>query len=221
MQIYAAHGVTDFVIACGYKAEMIKEYFHNFVIRNSDFEVDLRDGKTRWLGNGKALDWRVSVVDTGFATMTGGRLLRLREVIGDERFMLTYGDGVGNVDITALAAAHASSGRLATVTAVHPPSRFGALLVDESGAVTSFSEKSQAAGDWINGGFFVFEPQVLDYMDEGDATVLERRPLEHLAQDGQLHAFRHAGFWQCMDTLREKRLLEDLWERGEAPWKVW
>ncbi|AKT37129.1 glucose-1-phosphate cytidylyltransferase [Chondromyces crocatus] len=218
MNIYASHGFNDFVVACGYKGEVIKDYFHSFFIRHSDYIVNLKDG-TKEILRTEAPDWRIAVVDTGLHTMTGGRIRRLRSWLGDETFMVTYGDGVGNVDLRALMAFHRAHGKLATVTAVRPPARFGGLVLDGV-SVREFSEKPQSGEGWINGGFFVFEPAVLDHIDE-DATSLEREPLERLAAKGQLAAYRHEGFWQPMDTLREKRLLETLWESGKAPWKSW
>jgi glucose-1-phosphate cytidylyltransferase len=215
MQIYANHGYREFLVACGYKGEIIKEYFHNYVIHHSDYFVDLRDG-ARQMVNTNGLDWRIGVIDTGIETMTGGRILRLARWIAGETFMVTYGDGVSDVNIGALVAFHRSHGRLATVTAVRPPARFGALALDDA-RVTEFSEKPQAGEGWINGGFFVFEPGVLAYLED-DRTILEREPLERLAHDGELMAYRHAGFWQPMDTLRDKQLLETLWAQG-APWK--
>jgi glucose-1-phosphate cytidylyltransferase len=218
MNIYAAHGFNDFVVACGYKAEVIKEYFHSYFIRNSDYVISLKDGVRRVL-NSSTPDWNIAVVDTGLHTMTGGRLKRLTTWLEGKRFLCTYGDGVGNVDLRALVAFHESHGKLATVTAVRPPARFGGLVLDGR-AVREFSEKPQTGEGWINGGFFVFEPGVLDYLD-GDPSVLEREPLERLAREGELMAFEHEGFWQPMDTLREKRVLDTLWESGNAPWKIW
>ncbi|MCW5979511.1 MAG: glucose-1-phosphate cytidylyltransferase [Bryobacteraceae bacterium] len=218
MNIYAAHGYKDFLVACGYKAELIKEYFHNFAIINSDYVVDLRDG-SRTVVSGPGIDWKVGLIDTGLDTMTGGRVLRLRRWIGGEAFMVTYGDGVGDIDIARLAAFHRAHGKLATVTAVHPPARFGGLML-EGDRVVEFSEKPQTGEGWINGGFFVFDPKVLDYLS-GDEAILERDPLERLAGEGQLRAYKHTGFWQPMDTLREKELLETLWATGKAPWKTW
>jgi glucose-1-phosphate cytidylyltransferase len=218
MRIYAAHGFREFLVACGYKGEMIKEYIHNFPVRNSDYFIDLSTGD-RTVVNGCGIDWRVGVIDTGAETMTGGRMLRLRKWIGDEPFMLTYGDGLGDINICALAAFHRSHGKIATVTAVRPPSRFGNLVL-EAGTVCEFEEKPQAQEGWINGGFFVFNPEIFDYI-EGDQSVLESRILGRLAEERQLMAFRHLGFWQPMDTLREKQLLETLWASGHAPWKVW
>jgi glucose-1-phosphate cytidylyltransferase len=218
MSIYASHGQNDFIVACGYKGEVIKEYFHSFYIRNSDYVVSLRDGKQEILRSSTP-DWKIACVDTGLSTRTGGRIARLRDWLGNDRFMVTYGDGVGDVDVRALIAFHESHGKLATVTAVRPPARFGSLVID-NGAVKEFSEKPQTGEGWINGGFFVFEPQVLDFI-AGDTTDLEREPMEKLANAGQLMAYQHPGFWQPMDTLREKKLLEELWENGKAPWKTW
>lgn len=218
MSIYASHGQNDFVVACGYKGEVIKEYFHSFYIRNSDYVVSLRDGKEEILRS-SAPDWKIACVDTGLSTRTGGRIAKLRDWLGKDRFMVTYGDGVGDVDVGALIAFHEAHGKLATVTAVRPPARFGSLVID-GGAVKEFSEKPQTGEGWINGGFFVFEPQVLDFI-AGDMTDLEREPMEKLSKAGQLMAYQHHGFWQPMDTLREKKLLEELWESGKAPWKTW
>ncbi len=217
LNIYAAHGFDDFVIACGYKGEVIKEYFQGFHLRHTDFTVRLRDGELSTLKN-DAPPWTVTLIDTGLSTMTGGRVRRLASVIGEETFMVTYGDGVGNVNITKLVAFHRSHGKAATVTAVRPPSRFGGLVV-EGGRVREFTEKPQTGEGWINGGFFVFEPRVFSYLD-GDESVLEKTPLERLARDGELMAFEHHDFWQPMDTLREKRVLDELWASGKAPWKI-
>ncbi|MHC4267361.1 MAG: glucose-1-phosphate cytidylyltransferase [Planctomycetota bacterium] len=216
MHIYASYGYNDFLIACGYKGEMIKEYFHNFFTHTSDFFVDLNDGSHKIVNSCKT-DWKIGLIDTGLNTMTGGRILRLRKWVKDRTFMVTYGDGLGAVDIHALISFHKAHGKLATVTAVHPPSRFGGLVL-ENEMVIEFSEKPQTGEGWINGGFFVFEPGVFDYLESGDKTILERGPLEKLAADKQLAAFCHSGFWQPMDTLREKQLLETLWASGKAPW---
>jgi len=218
MSLYAAHGYKDFLIACGYKGELIKEYFHHFLLHMSDLVVDLKDGSVDRV-SAEGFDWRVGLVDTGAETQTAGRILRLRSWIGDETFMVTYGDGLADIDIPALVDFHRSHGRLATVTAVRPPARFGGLLLDGD-RVAEFSEKPQAESGWINGGFFVLEPGVFDYLG-GDSVALEREPLERLAADRQLVAYRHTGFWQPMDTLREKELLESLWESGNAPWAIW
>lgn len=216
MSFFASHGHRDFLVACGYRGDMIKEYFRNIVIHESDFIVDLSDGATKIL-NKSRLDWRVGVVDTGLDTMTGGRVRRLRDHIGGQRFMCTYGDGLSDVDLGALLAFHEKHGRLATVTAVRPPARFGGLSLDGD-VVREFTEKPQAEGAWINGGFFIFEPKVFDYLASDD-SILEREPLEQLARDGQLMAFKHAGFFQPMDTVREREILENLWAKGSAPWK--
>ena len=214
MQLYAAHGFKDFLVACGYRGEMIKEYFRNLSIRTSDYVIDLADGSVDIVKK-TDLDWKVGVVDTGVETPTAGRILRLKSLVGGSPFMATYGDGLGDVDLTALVAFHRAHGRLATVTAVRPPARFGELVLKDA-QVVDFTEKPQTSAGWINGGFFVFEPAVFDYLD--DTSSLERGPLEKLVTERQLMAFRHDGFWQPMDTLREKHLLEDLWQRGDAPW---
>lgn len=218
MQVYAHYGHRDFLIASGYKGEFIKEYFYNFPLHNNDYRVDLRDG-SRELLNAGPIDWRVGVVDTGLDTMTGGRVARLRPWLDDEPFMLTYGDGLASIDLKALLEFHRGHGKAATVTAVRPPARFGALRL-EGDAVREFSEKHQMTEGWINGGFFVFEPALFDHLGD-DSCVLERGPLESLAACGELMAYRHEGFWQPMDTLREKQRLEALWNGGLAPWKVW
>ncbi|MCZ6766624.1 MAG: glucose-1-phosphate cytidylyltransferase [bacterium] len=217
MNTYASHGFKDFLVACGYKGELIKEYFYLFQIRNSDYFINLKDGSCDVV-QGLHKDWRIGVIDTGLDTQTGGRILRLRPWIGHETFLVTYGDGIGNVDIARLVAFHRSHGRIATVTAVRPPSRFGALALDGD-RVQEFSEKPQTGEGWINGGFFVFEADVFSYLDD-DRTILERDPLERLASERQLMAFRHDGFWQPMDTLREKQILESLWASGKAPWRT-
>jgi glucose-1-phosphate cytidylyltransferase len=218
MSFYASQGFKEFVVACGYKGEMIKQYFKNIAIHESDFFVDLKDGAIRTI-NGSRFDWRVGLIDTGLDSMTGGRLLRLKPLLCGGTFMMTYGDGLSDVDVNALLDFHHSHGKLATVTAVRPPARFGGLHL-EGGAVREFSEKPQAEAGWINGGFFVLEPGVFEYLVD-DATIFERAPLERLAADGQLMAFQHDGFFQPMDTLRERDMLESLWASGRAPWKKW
>lgn len=218
MQFYASYGHKEFMVACGYKGDMIKQYFRDIVTHESDFVVDLRTGAMEVL-NASPLDWRVGVIDTGLDSMTGGRLRRLRGQLQDGTFMCTYGDGLSSVKIDALVQFHRTHGKLATVTAVRPPARFGGLHIEDK-SVKTFSEKPQAEGGWINGGFFVFEPGVLDYLTD-DSTILERDPLERLAADGQLMAYRHEGFFQPMDTVRERDLLEGLWAGGHAPWKTW
>jgi glucose-1-phosphate cytidylyltransferase len=217
MKIYLAHGLRDFVICCGYKGYMIKEYFANYSLHMSDVTIDMEKNSIE-VHQKKAEPWRVTLVDTGEATQTGGRLKRVSEYIDDD-FCMTYGDGVGSVDITQSIAFHRKHGKLATMTATQPPGRFGALQLQEN-AVTSFLEKPTGDGGWINGGFFVLSPKTLELI-EGDDTIWERKPLETLAQTGQLQAFFHPGFWQPMDTLRDKSHLEDLWQSGAAPWKAW
>ena len=218
MKIYAAHGVREFVICCGYKGYVIKEYFANYLRHNADVTFDLRANRMK-VHQSHAEDWRVTLVDTGEATMTGGRLKRVLPYVGKGTFCFTYGDGVADVDIRALLEFHRREGRLATMTVARPSARFGA--VDMKGSqVTRFREKPAGEAGWINGGFFVLSPRVGTYIED-DATVWEREPLEQLAAAGQLTAYRHAGFWQPMDTLRDKKLLEDAWESGRAPWKVW
>ena len=218
MKIYAAHGIHDFVICLGYKGYMIKEYFANYFLHQADVTIDLAANRIDVHG-AKAEPWRVSLIDTGETTMTGGRLRRVRDYIGNDDFCFTYGDGVGDVDITTLIAEHKASKRLATVTVTHPPGRFGAVRLDGT-RVTEFVEKPAGDGSWINAGFFVCSPKVLDYVS-GDDTVWEREPMERLARDGQLSAHKHEGFWQPMDALRDKQQLEALWATGNAPWKRW
>lgn len=219
MNMYARHGINDFIICAGYRAYMIKEYFVNLVLHHSDVTVDMRTNTVTYL-NGSAPNWTVTVIDTGQNTMTGGRLKRIRPYLTEgEPFCMTYGDGVSDVDIGASIAFHRQHGLKATMTTVRPPARFGAVMMDGD-RITTFMEKQHADGGFINGGFFVLDPSVLDLVD-GDSTVWESEPLEALARDGQLAAYRHTGFWQPMDTLREKNLLEDLWSSGKAPWKVW
>jgi glucose-1-phosphate cytidylyltransferase len=218
MKIYLAHGIRDFVVCCGYKGYVIKEYFANYRLHMSDVTVDMREDQIVF-GMSKAEDWRITLADTGESTMTGGRLGRVADLVRDDTFCFTYGDGVADIDIGALLAFHRQHGKAATVTAVRPPSRFGVLAMDGT-AVTSFAEKPAEEQGLINGGFFVLEPKALDYLG-GDDCVWEREPLEGLARDGELHAFKHEGFWQPMDTLRDRQLLEAHWDAGTAPWKVW
>jgi glucose-1-phosphate cytidylyltransferase len=218
MKIFSAHGVSDFVICLGYKSYMIKEFFVNYRLHLSDITVDVAAGEIAYQ-RVKADAWRIDLVETGLNTMTGGRLKRVRDYLGDEEFLLTYGDGVADIDISDLLRFHRAHGRLATVTAVTPPGRFGALEIDGD-RVTDFKEKPAGDGVTINGGFFVLSPKVIDYI-EGDATVWESAPLARLAHEGQLMAYRHGGFWQPMDTLRDKMQLEAMWASGAAPWKKW
>lgn len=217
MNTYAHYGFKDFYLALGYKAEYVKEYFLNFHSLNSDFTVDLKDGSITNLTQDH-IDWRVTLVNTGLNTMTGGRLKRFKDHIGNDTFLLTYGDGVANVNINKLVNFHKSHGKMVTVTAVHPGARFGELDISND-VVKSFREKPQTAQGWINGGYFVFEPSFFDLIN-GDETILEKEPLEKAAQMGELVAFKHEGFWQCMDTKRDKDFLEELWISGKAPWKI-
>jgi glucose-1-phosphate cytidylyltransferase len=219
MNIYAAHGFNEFIVALGYKAEVIKEYFLNFYALNNDISVDLATGKTT-IHDGKQPNWKIHLVDTGLHTQTGGRLKRLAPWLDkSETFMFTYGDGVGDIDLHALLQFHKTHGKLASVTAVRPPARFGRMGI-EGNLVTEFYEKPEEGEGWINGGFFVLHAKVLDYID-GDGTSWENEPLERLARDRQMIGYTHRGFWSCMDTLREKNMLEDLWNSGKAPWKIW
>ncbi|MDZ7289977.1 MAG: glucose-1-phosphate cytidylyltransferase [candidate division KSB1 bacterium] len=218
MMHYAHYGFKNFVIALGYRGEVIKKYMVDYCSLHSNLTVSLRTGEVK-IHDGYKPDWTVELVDTGITTLTGGRIKRLAPYLGNETFMLTWGDGVSNVNLHQLLAFHRSHGKLATLTAVRPPARFGHLDLNGD-RVAEFSEKPQTREGWINGAFFVLEPGIFDYI-EGDDTQWEREPLERLARDGQLMAFRHTDFWQCMDTLRDKRLLEMLWESGNAPWKVW
>ncbi|MDB5822779.1 MAG: rfbF [Herminiimonas sp.] len=218
MKIYASHGINDFLICCGYKGYMIKEYFANYYLHMSDVTFDIKNNRMETHQN-NAEPWRVTLVDTGEETMTGGRLRRMRDHIGNNDFCFTYGDGVGDVDISALIAFHEKEGRLATLTATQPPGRFGAINL-KGDRVDSFQEKPQGDGAWVNGGFFVLNPKVIDYIDD-DRTIWEREPMERLAREKQMSAWFHRGFWQPMDTLRDKNHLEELWASGEAPWKAW
>ena len=220
MKIYSAHGLNDFVICCGYKGHMIKKYFLDLFHRSNDISIDLRTNAVE-VRRVATEPWRVTLADTGLETMTGGRLKRVRDYLGDESFCLTYGDGVSDIDIQALIAFHRKEGAKATVTAVRLPGRFGALdFAAESARVKGFREKSAGDGHLINGGFFVCEPSVIDYV-EGDATVWEQEPLHRLVAEGELAVYHHTGFWQNMDTLRDKHVLQEMWDSGEAKWKIW
>ena len=222
MKLYEAHGITEFVVCCGYKGEMLKDYFTDYAVWASDLTVDLATGTVEY--HRRAIEqWQVTLIDTGLETMTGGRLARVRDYVEEQTFCLTYGDGVADVDITDAIEFHRKVGARATLTAVQPPGRFGALaLAEEQWFVDGFHEKPTGEGEgaWVNGGFFIVEPDVLDVI-EGDGTVWEREPLERLARQGELAAYRHEGYWQPMDTLRDKMVLEQLWDSGKAPWKVW
>lgn len=220
LKSYSAFGVNEAIICGGYRADVIKDYFHSYFIRNSDVTFDMKSNTIEVHASHRE-PWKVTVVDTGQNTMTGGRVRRVRDFIGDERFYLTYGDGVADVDIHKLNAFHEQEKSLVTLTAVSPPGRFGALMLHEgSNKIEAFREKPRGDGAWVNGGFFVVEPQALDYI-EGDSTVWEQEPLRRLAREGKLSAYRHEGFWQAMDTLRDKNVLEELWAKGQAPWKNW
>jgi glucose-1-phosphate cytidylyltransferase len=220
MKIYAHFGLTDFVICCGYKGNQIKDYFASYSLRTADVTFDLRTNRMELHGR-RTEPWCVTLVDTGIDTATGGRLRRVRDYIGDETFCVTYGDGVADVDIGALIAFHRAQQRLATLTAVQPEGRFGAILLHENQTlIDQFREKPRGDDAWVNGGFFVAEPAVIDYI-EGDHTVWEREPLRNLARDHQLAAYKHDGFWHAMDTIRDHSNLQAIWARGDAPWKVW
>ncbi len=219
MRHYYAHGFQDFVILCGYKGFTIKEYFVNYSLHRCDVVVDSAENRVTF-SNNQSEKWRVTLLDTGLDTMTGGRLKRAEAHLKDGPFMLTYGDGLSDINLKALVEFHKNRKATLTLTAVQPEARFGALDLSEEGQVFRFTEKPKGDGSWINAGFFVCEPDVLSYLDEGDSTIFERRPLERLAQDKKLFAYQHHGFWRCMDTLRDKQQLQRLWESGEAPWKI-
>ncbi|MDI6757941.1 MAG: glucose-1-phosphate cytidylyltransferase [Endomicrobiia bacterium] len=218
MNIYSRYGFNEFYLPLGYKGEMIKEYFLNFYHHSSNLSIDLSTNDIK-AQNGSRKNWKVHLIDTGLNTLTGGRLAQLKRFLSDGTFMLTYGDGVADVDVKSLVDFHKSHGKIATVTAVRPMARFGGITLDGNSRISVFKEKPHTLEGWINGGFFVFEPKIFDYLD-GDDTVLEGEPMERLAREGQLMAYRHDGFWQCMDTMRDKQLLENLWASGKAPWKA-
>ena len=218
MKIYSHYGFNDFVVLLGYKGYYIKEYFVNYFLHQNDVIIDIQNNKLEYFNN-KSEPWKITLLDTGIETMTGGRIKRAQKVVGNETFMLTYGDGVSDVDINKLLEFHYRHKKSATLTAVKPTPRFGGLRFNGY-LVSNFSEKPQAGEGWINGGFFVCEPEVFDYIS-GDEIIWERQPLESLAANGKLVAYKHNGFWQCMDTLREKKRLIELWNSGKAPWKVW
>lgn len=220
MKTYSSYGFNDFVICLGYKGYCIKEYFAHYFLHESDVTFDFKNRNERLIHHNSAEPWSVTLVNTGLETMTGGRVKRIQPYVGDEPFMLTYGDGVSNVNISELVAYHKAHGKLATVTSIQPSGRFGALDLAEGNVIRGFQEKPKGDGAWINAGFFVLEPKIFEYI-AGDATVLEKEPLENLARDSELVAYRHSGFWQPMDTLRDKNQLEALWTSGTAPWKVW
>ena len=219
LKIYSAHGINEFVICCGYKGYLIKEYFANYFLHMSDVTFHMRTNSME-VHHKNAEPWEITVVDTGEQTLTGGRLKRVRDYVDDSTFCFTYGDGVSNIQINELIKTHKENNKLATVTAVQPPGRYGLLNLDASGSVNGFQDKPQGDGGWINGGFFVLEPAVFDLI-EGDSTTWEKEPMLQLAADGQLQAYQHRGFWQPMDTLRDRVQLEELWASGNAPWKLW
>lgn len=219
MKTFSLYGYNEFVLCLGYKGHMIKEYFSNYFLHLSDITVDLSDNTISY-HRSNAEPWQVTMVDTGIDTMTGGRIKRVERFLDGERFMMTYGDGLINMDLNSLVNAHVDSGKRATVTAVQPRGRFGALTIGQENTVDSFLEKPKGDGDWINGGFFVLEPEVLDYIDS-DASIWEQAPLENLAAEGELNAYRHTGFWMPMDTLRDKRELDEMCRSGNAPWMIW
>jgi glucose-1-phosphate cytidylyltransferase len=219
MKIYSHFGFHDFIVCLGYKGYLIKEYFANYTLHMSDVTIDIKNNRTTTHHN-LSEPWKISLIDTGDTTMTGGRVKRIQPYVGDEPFMLTYGDGVSDVHIGDLLRFHAKKKKIGTITTIRPPGRFGAVQIQQDDTITSFLEKPQGDGGYINGGFFVFEPALFDYLSD-DATILERDPLESLARSGQLAAFRHNGFWYAMDTLRDKNYLETEWATGKAPWKLW
>ena len=220
MKIYSSYGFNEFVILLGYKGYVIKEYFANYFLHQSDVAIDLKENNIEILNN-TAEPWKVTMIDTGLHTMTGGRIKRVEELIGEESFMLTYGDGVSDVDIKSLLGTHKKHGKAITMTAVQPEGRFGSLKFIGGQQISSFQEKPKGGGTWINGGFFVCESKVFDYIKEGDKTIFERQPLEDLAKDGELFAYKHSGFWKPMDTLRDNKVLNSLWDKNEAKWKLW
>ncbi len=220
MKIYSSYGIKDFIICTGYKSYLIKEYFYHYFIHQTDLTVDLENNSITY-HQSNAEPWKVTVVDTGVNTMTGGRIKRIQKYIENSRFLLTYGDGVSNIDLNELISYHESKKSFVTLTAVQPSGKFGALDLDSSGFVKSFQEKPKGDGSWVNGGFFVLEPEIFDYINKGDSTVWEAEPLTKLSSEGRLSAYKHHGFWKPMDTLKDKMDLESLWNSGSAPWKVW
>jgi glucose-1-phosphate cytidylyltransferase len=221
MKIYASHGFTDFVICLGYKGYFIKEYFANYFLHQTDITINLGTNQIEY-HKSDSENWKITLIDTGKDSMTGGRIKRIQPYIGNEPFMLTYGDGVADINIAELARFHQSHGKLLTVSSIQPSGRFGALELDDAtGKVNSFYEKPKGDGVWINGGFFVCQPEVFDYIRNGDATIWEQEPLQNIAKDGQLMGFRHEGFWSPMDTLKDKQDLNEMWNKGTAKWKIW
>jgi len=220
MKIYSAHGFNDFVVCLGYKGYVIKEFFSNYFLHKSDVTIDLKNNSVE-VHDSQAEPWKITLVDTGNDSMTGGRIKRIQPYINNETFMLTYGDGVGTIDIKQLVKYHQKHGKICTVTSVQPQGRFGALNILQDSSVHSFMEKPKGDGSWINGGYFVCEPQVFDYIENGDSTIWEQGPMESIARNGQMNAFKHDGFWRPMDTLKDKHDLNDMWTENKAPWKIW
>jgi glucose-1-phosphate cytidylyltransferase len=219
MKIYSSHGFHEFVVCLGYKGQVIKDFFLDYSAKQGSLTIDLRSGQVKPHNMNLSEPWNVHLLETGYDTMTGGRTKKAAEFLGRRRFMLTYGDGISDINISKLLEFHEKHGKIATITGVRPPARFGGLTLEDH-MVRSFDEKPQVGEGWINGGFMVFEPEVIDYID-GDATVLERAPLERLAAEGQLAAYRHDRFWQCMDTIRDLTVLREIWDQGTPPWKIW
>ncbi len=220
MKIYSTYGINDFVILLGYKGYYIKEYFANYFLHQSDITIDLKENKMEVLNNSSE-PWRVTLLDTGLHTMTGGRIKKAQHVVGDEPFLLTYGDGVADIDIDALLKAHKEHGKAMTMTSAQPDGRFGALNISDDNQVLEFQEKPKGDGSWINAGYFVCEPEVFDYIADGDDVVFEQEPLKNLAKDGKIFTYKHRGFWMPMDTLRDKNKLNEMWDDNEAKWKMW
>lgn len=220
MKYYSSYGFNEFIICCGYKGYVIKEYFADYYLHRSDITFDFSDNNKMIVHNNVAEPWKVTVIDTGLNTMTGGRLKRIQKYVGNETCMMTYGDGVSDVNLDALLKFHREHGKAATLTAIQPGGRFGVLDIDDSQNVRQFSEKAKEDGGWINAGFMVLEPETFSYI-EGDQIYFEKEPLENMAKDGNLAAYRHEGFWKCMDTMRDKGMLDELWNKGNAPWKLW
>lgn len=220
MKSYSHYGFNEFVLCLGYKGHLIKEYFANYFLHQTDVTIDMKNNKME-VHHKNAEPWKVTLADTGLNTMTGGRIKRVQEYIGKNTFMLTYGDGVANVDLKKLSACHKKHGGYATVTAIQHPGRFGTLDIKADGAVSSFKEKPKCDGTWINGGFFMLEPEIFKYIKDGDTTIWERKPMETLASEGRMAVYKHTGFWKAMDTLRDKIELDNLWKSGRAPWKLW
>ena len=220
MKTYSHYGIKEFIVCCGYKGYVIKEWFANYFLHTSDVTFDLKNNSMT-VHDCNAEDWKVTLVDTGLETMTGGRIKRIQKYVGNETFLLTYGDGVTDLNIADTIKYHQETGKILTVTAYKPQGKFGALNLDEVGNVTSFTEKPAGDGSWINAGYFVCEPKVFDYITEGDSTIFEKAPLENIAKDGGMNSFKHEGFWKPMDILRDNKELNEMWDSGKAPWKVW